>query len=175
MRSSRKSFGPRVLFVWTALAAGAIAAPAYATPNFPGVVASHLQLDAPPPCTLCHSGTPGRGTVTTPFGTTLRKRGLTAYDEASLGNALDAIDAENKDSDGDGVPDVKELRAGEDPNVGAGGATSELVPEYGCAVGRELRGGRGAPSAWLLALLVFALRTRQRRRAREDVSRTASG
>ncbi len=43
------------------------------------------------------------------------------YDEAALRLALDALTAERKDSDDDGTPDIDELRAGDDPNSGAGG------------------------------------------------------
>jgi hypothetical protein len=108
---------------------------AHATPNFPGTVQAHLGLAAAPPCTLCHQGPTQRGTVTTPFGRTARSRGLVAYDEASLATALDAMEAEGKDSDGDGTSDIRELRDGTDPNGGAG-ASSDPVPDYGCATSR---------------------------------------
>ena len=109
------------------------AAPASATPNFPGIIASDLGLDAAPDCALCHVGATKVGTVTTPFGMSMLTRGLVAYDEGSLSLALQALDGEGTDSDGDGVTDLDELQSGEDPNVGAGG-TAPLGPEYGCSV-----------------------------------------
>ena len=140
---------------------------AHATPNFPGTVQAHLGLAAAPPCTLCHQGPTQRGTVTTPFGRTARSRGLVAYDEGSLTTALDAMDAEGKDSDGDGASDIRELRDGTDPNGGAG-ASSEPVPDYGCATSRGAS-TRSFQSVSGLAVLVFA-RGRGRRRLARDRS-----
>ncbi|MBX3197397.1 MAG: hypothetical protein KF894_04500 [Labilithrix sp.] len=143
---------------------------ARATPNFPDVVASHLALDAAPPCTLCHVGTPARGNVTTPFGATLRSRGAVAYDEAALRLALDALAAERKDSDGDGVPDIDELRAGDDPNGAPGAVTT---PEYGCAIGRATGAAGTATAAG--AALGFALALTCTRRARRRARGAAAG
>jgi hypothetical protein len=136
-----------------------------ATPNFPDAVATHLGMSASPDCTLCHAGTPGRGTVTTPFGTTLRSRGAQAYDEASLRLALDALSAEKKDSDGDGTSDIDELRAGQDPN-GSGGDV--VKPEYGCTAGPRTpkSGSLAAP----LLLLAATLSIRRRLRPQAPVS-----
>lgn len=128
-----------------------ISSSAHATPNFPDVVASHLGLEAPPDCTLCHIGTPARGTVTTPFGATLRSRGAQAYDEAALRRALDALTAERKDSDSDGTPDIDELRAADDPNSGAGGPA--VTPDYGCTAAP----GRGEAPLYLAVMLLAGL------------------
>lgn len=129
---------------------------AHATPNFPGAVRDHLKLAAEPSCSLCHAGTPGRGTVNTPFGATMRKRGLIAYDDGALRTALDALAAEQKDSDGDGVPDIRELESGADPNAGPEGG-EDLTPVYGCAITTA----PGAPSVSsgppLLAMLFLGL------------------
>jgi hypothetical protein len=143
--------------------------PARATPDFPDVVAAHLSLRAPPDCTLCHAGTPARGTVTTPFGTTLRSRGAQAYDAQALERALDALAAERKDSDGDGVPDIDELRDGDDPNSGVGGPA--VTPEYGCAVDGKLgrSGASDAPLAIIAAILVALAARRARRKASAHV------
>jgi hypothetical protein len=127
--------------------------PARATPNFPDAVAAHLALSTKPDCTLCHAGAPGRGTVTTPFGTTLRSRGAAAYDEAALRLALDALAAENKDSDADGISDIEELRAGDDPNGGAA-----VVLEYGCSMRRP---GDGTGFAAISCMCLVALRRRR--------------
>jgi uncharacterized protein (TIGR03382 family) len=131
---------------------------ASATPSFPEVVAGHLELSTPPECSLCHNGTPGTGTVTTPFGTSMRSRGARAYDEAAIHTALDALAAEKKDSDSDGTADIDELKAGGDPNGSAGTVT----PEYGCttAFGSATSGG-----FLVLPALAWLLR-RRRARAR---------
>ena len=78
----------------------------------------------------------------------MRARGLVAQNLGSLDTALDALAAENTDSDGDGVPDIDELKAGTDPNVGGRrvGAPAEL---------RLLR--RERPAGSPLALLPVAL------------------
>ncbi|EYF06238.1 thrombospondin type 3 repeat-containing protein [Chondromyces apiculatus] len=146
------------------------AAPASATPNFPGVIATNLGLDAAPDCVLCHVGATKVGTVTTPFGVSMLSRGLVAYDEGSLSLALQALDGEEKDSDGDGVTDLDELRSGEDPNVAAGG-TAPLAPEYGCSVaspGSQSTPALGGTSALLAlaALAAFVRRSASRKDAR---------
>lgn len=99
--------------------------------------------------------------MTTPFGTAMRSRGLTAYDDASVRTALDALEAEHKDSDGDGTPDIAELRAGTNPNAAAG--EEVVVPDYGCTIA----GGRACPSGlqttyWLMGAAV-AIRLLRRR------------
>ncbi len=104
-----------------------------ATPNFPGAIKSHLTLASQPPCAVCHqNGVTGLGTVTTPFGTSMRARGLQANDTGSLNTALDALSAEGTDSDGDGTGDIAELVAGTDPNTAGGSNGSTLTPVYGC-------------------------------------------
>lgn len=135
--------------------------PANATPEFPDVVAEHLGLASPPDCTLCHNGPQARGTVTTPFGVSMRSRGAQAYDNDSVRTALDALEAEKRDSDGDGVPDIEELKNGGNPN----GAGKLIKPEYGCAVRTSRPDGpwkAGGPLA--LLLLLRLRRTRQRDR-----------
>ena len=153
-----------------------VEAPASATPNFPGVVQQHLTLGAPPACTLCHVGTPALGTVTTPFGVTLRSRGARAYDESAMRTALDALSAEKKDSDADGVPDIDELKAGSDPNTGSG--EEVVVPEYGCRAATAGIPGdsRGRPVIGLgAALLMLVIRRRARPAVSDDIRPTRPG
>lgn len=137
---------------------------AAATPTFPDVMREHIGMPSTPSCAVCHTGgVTGRGTVNTPLGTTLRSRGLVANDEGSLRTALDAIEAEGKDSDGDGSPDVAELVAGGDPNVGADGSGSDaVVPEYGCSSSSRRSPDAGAAAFGLLiGLGLFATRRRR--------------
>jgi hypothetical protein len=137
----------------------------FATPTFPSAVARDLNLAHEPGCTLCHTGgVTQRGTVTTPVGTSLRARGLVAYDEQSLSAALGRLEADAVDSDGDGRTDVAELRAGTNPNVAddpsssTGGGTQPPVPTYGCT------SAAGAPGAsFLLAVCGLAALHRARR------------
>lgn len=148
-------------FVALVLASGGEAA---ATPKFPSVIQRELKLAGEPACALCHSGgETRRGTVTTPFGATMRSRGLVAYSEPSLVTALQAITAEKKDSDGDGTPDVAELQAGSDPNLAAGEDLPD-PPEYGCATTRAGDDARYAEFSALFVIVAFAMSTLRRAR-----------
>jgi thrombospondin type 3 repeat protein len=147
----------RALLAVTVLAA----ALAHASSIFPPEVRTHLALSYTPACTLCHN-TPsgGFGTVTTPFGKSMIARGLVAQNLQSLDTALDALAAEKKDSDGDGVPDIDELKAGTDPNVAGGGTYPP--PSYGCF---DVSGQGGSPLALLPVALAFFLAALRLRRA----------
>lgn len=155
-----------------------LSAPALATATFPTVIQQHLSLARSPAqsCMLCHTnGITGPGTVNTPMGKALSSQGLLGNDEQSLRSALDALATAGTDSDGDGVGDVAELKAGTDPNVGApsdggtgggagggaggggGGAGGPPPPRFGC-------GASVAPG--LLAGATLALLLRRRRPAR---------
>ncbi len=132
-----------------------LVAMALATPDFPGVIQQQLGLAQPPRCTICHAtDAGGAGTVVKPFGIYLRSRGLVAFDEASLRNALLADIGERHSSSG-GVTDIDALKAGEDPNGTQG---SNLVPTYGCS--------SGGARVDLLALVALWTLLGLRRRAR---------
>lgn len=120
-----------------------VASQAWATDNFPAVIQAKYGLAAPPDCSLCHvNGIVGAGTVNTPFGRSMRMEGLLPSDEATLQTALDALEASSKDSDGDTLPDIAELKGGTNPNVKDtvgvdGGVTQEPVKmlppvRFGC-------------------------------------------
>jgi hypothetical protein len=139
-----------------------------ATPSFPGVIQQHLGTKAAPECKVCHKGgVTGSGTVTTPFGNSMRARGLVKNDEGSLKTALDALRAEKTDSNKDGRGDIDALIAGVDPNVAGsadGGPGAEPFPdaEYGCG---NMSGA--SPSGLGGALMVaFALMRSIRRNRR---------
>lgn len=125
---------------------------ALASAIYPGEIYNHLGLEVAPPCAYCHQdGVTGLGTVQTPFGLTLYERGLRNNDPDNLTALLDEIEAEEVDSDGDGVSDVQELLDGTDPNVDDAGP----VPQYGC-----LQTAPAVPSA-LLALLGLVVARRR--------------
>jgi len=144
--------------------ASLVPALAFAQPSFPGFLQTHLSLSYTPDCLLCHT-TPsgGIGTATTPFATSMKARGLSVSSTATdVNTALDALQAEGTDSDGDGVGDIAELQAHTDPNVP--GAAS-LTPTYGCGGGDLVAPVRPAALPGIASLagaiaLAFALRRR---------------
>ncbi|HEX7668413.1 MAG TPA: thrombospondin type 3 repeat-containing protein [Polyangiaceae bacterium] len=147
---------------------------ATATPTFPDAIARHLGTSIVPQCTVCHDGTPTKGTATSAFAGSMRSRGLMPNDASSLTAALDALDGEKTDSDGDGFPDIDELRKGWDPNVPNGadgkplpgaGRAHTLIPEYGCSLPSRRVHVQGA-SAVLLCLAALAAVSRRRRSQR---------
>ena len=144
----------------------------HASGNFPADIQNHLQAPAVLPCTLCHQSPQGGDAVVTAFGQALKAEGLAGLgDTAALTAALDALEADGTDSDGDGSGDVAELRAGRDPNVDdgdvdGGGGDGPPVPAYGfgCAAG----GHASFASVEVVALgaVVAAGRAMVRRRRR---------
>jgi len=155
-------------FASTALVAGSLlfAGATSASPDYPATVQSHLSLKSTPACTLCHTGTPGIGTATTPFGTTAHKtRGLNAGDKAALETTLDKMKTAADDSDGDGDTDIDELIAGTDPNKAGGGVVvTKPTLTYGCVA--TLAPEHPAPSsgaAFGLALVAAVAWARRRR------------
>ncbi len=142
--------------------------PALASSSYPADMRSHLGLSSTPACTICHEGSPGYGTVTTPFGATAKGTyGLVAQDTGKLESVLDAMANDKVDSDGDGVSDIDELKSGANPNA-AGGVTAVEKPEliYGCQA--RIAGDRpafGAPFGAFLTVALAAGWARRRRRA----------
>ena len=145
----------------------ATAWPCQATPDFPAVVQQFVSAPSSPSCTICHNNPNGGiGTATQPFAEYLRSRGLVAYDENSLRTALTADEAENQDSNSDGVSDIDALKQGLDPN-GASGAKSP--PEFGCQIAHA--GDRDHSEALAVlggALACLFLRRRPRTPSRQS-------
>jgi len=147
------------------------ASSAHAEPTFPAAIQAAAGIPCAPPCTLCHTTTPGTAqTATKLFASTVITHGLIPGHPESMTTVVAALRADMVDTDKDGVLDVDELAAGSDPSNPRPG--SELCgPLYGCAGGHiakvSPRPTDRAP--WLfasaLALLLFS-RMRRARAAR---------
>ncbi|MDX2008723.1 MAG: hypothetical protein SFW67_00950 [Myxococcaceae bacterium] len=172
------------------LASLVFAAPAFATAEFPGEIRSALgTADLPPgSCAVCHfnSNFTRAGVMGTPFGRSMLANGLMGNNATSLRGALTALEMANTDSDGDGCPDIAELKAtpATNPNTrdcsmgGTGGGASG--GEAGGAAGGGAAGGGGpelgplrygcganvAPGLVGLAALLMLARRRDRRETR---------
>lgn len=165
----------------------------WASANFPKEVKDQFAMSAEPACVLCHASEEGGDkTVVTPFGRSLLQAGaLGDADVASLRRALETMDQQGIDSDGDGAPDTYELEQGSDPNVadvgsgGAAGATDDgsgpgsagtrgtghpslveeqgLIPKSGCSLNQGTTAPRLSLAALFAALVGLALRRRGRK------------
>jgi hypothetical protein len=145
------------------LAVWLLATAAGATSGFPAQIRYELSSPSVPNCNLCHATTAGGGPVTQAFGQAMVARGLRAGDSASLTTALQALEAEGTDSDGDGLGDTEELRQGLDPNF-SGDAGSE-PPAYGCGAQLAPSAPTGSAAVGLLMGLAVTLFSRRRRAA----------
>ncbi len=133
----------------------------------PGEIQAHLKLSYTPPCTLCHATATGGGLVVTKFGQSMVAAGLNP-NIATLDPALDTLNTNKTDSDGDGIPDIQALQEGLDPSTGY--SQPNAPPErYGC--GARISTGplrqRGELSI-ALATLSFALLVHRRRILRRN-------
>jgi hypothetical protein len=98
-----------------------------------------------------------------PFGVALQQRGMRASDAVSLRGALDKLAQDEVDSDGNGVPDVTQLRSGLDPNTGAQLGGPEV--EYGCfnRVASRRRGVDPGGLAFVVVVMAGVVLLRVRR------------
>jgi hypothetical protein len=162
---------PRLLLDTSIAVLVAIApAVALATPEFPADIQSDLMLDYTPPCTICHVGVPGPTTATTPFATAMQARGLAPYDDSSLATALQKMESDKVDSDGNGVPDIEQLEAGDDPSTGESLADSGPTTVYGCGAQLAVGATSWQGAAALGTALALGLGLGRRRRAQRTPS-----
>jgi hypothetical protein len=105
---------------------------AHATPQYPGAIDQELMVNCPDPlsrCLICHTTAAGGKTAFQVFALTLKDNNFyRPNDPTGLRNTLRVIALANTDSDGDGVPDIEELRQCRNPS----GGEFDSGPEYGC-------------------------------------------
>ena len=124
----------------------------WASAIYPAEIQKQLGLNYAPQCSICHAnGVTGYGTVTTPFGTYMRSRGLVCCSLTSLDNALAAAEGEMS-------PYITYLKEGLDPNNPGAGAVPP--PTYGCfsVTGQGFNAGAGGAAAVALVLLLAVRR-----------------
>jgi hypothetical protein len=149
------------LFVLSLLPANA-----YAMSSFPGQIRNHLNLTNAPECILCHGSTAGGGPVVQPFGKSMLAAGLTMSGGGTLTSALDKLEQDGTDSDGDGVGDIDELKVGTSPNP------DKTPIEYGCGGQISAHSPWGVSPAFAAALMSLIVLTRRLWGGSSRVTRT---
>jgi hypothetical protein len=149
-----------LLTVSFALLAALTPLTASARPEFPDSLQSATGAPCVPQCNICHESVSGGGPADQPFAKSLLQMGglqgpgAMEYDVSQLEHA-------GVDSDGDGVGDIAEIRAGTDPNY-AGDALI-CQPDVGCGAHvapEPPNDGLAASFAMLTALGLVFLRRR---------------
>lgn len=154
--------GRRIL-ISIALALGlcaAVAHPVHAVEDYADEIAKQLELADKPSCHYCHAVGPDGVATDTAFADALKTRGFSRRNGIpSLRRALERLDEENVDSDGDGSTDVEELIAAANPNE----AKDRGRPAQGCSLSPSRPGHFGASGICLLAACWLGRRSRQGR------------
>lgn len=156
------------LLVVSLFAAVFVLAPARAasaSPTYPGQLQQDLGMPCAPPCTICHRDrNGGLYTVDKPFGLSMYFAGLRGQSTAQLRAAENTLEKSKNDSDGDGIPDIQELKYGSDPNSAANGNLCTQGPAYGCGAHVAPRSNESGLGTVLAALAGFVLLVGMRRR-----------
>lgn len=126
-------------------------AQARALEDYADEIQRELELRDKPSCTFCHSRNERWVAADTLFNDALKDRGFSRrMGLPSLRRALATLDELNIDSDGDGVGDVDELRAGANPND----ERDAGIAPTGCSIARV--GARPRTSAvWLCSVFAW--------------------
>ena len=141
-------------------------ATAAASPKFSDRLADTLDLPCPPTCLLCHTEAKGgAATANTKFGITLRRAGLECCSISEFDDIIDELADAETDSDGDGIPDIEELRDGTDPNKKSKTAEIDCAPQP-VSDGCTSTGTASASSALSLVIGLSVLSLARRRRAK---------
>ncbi|HEY6881879.1 MAG TPA: thrombospondin type 3 repeat-containing protein [Polyangiales bacterium] len=134
----------------------AVAGSAHALPDYPEALQKASAAPCLPHCNVCHrDDNAGSGTVDRPFGRSMERIGGLGGAKAGVAWAVQTLEQQGTDSDGDGVPDIEELAMGEDPNDAH--PTSLCGPEAGCS----LRPSTREHGLLALGLALWILRRRR--------------
>lgn len=143
-----------------------LAQPSLASPNYPDMIAEILEMSCAPPCTICHiDNNGGVGTVTRTFGVAMRDAGLRAGGSNQLSGLLEELENDAIDSDGDGVGDVSELRADQNPSREDPHNLCTAEVQYGCLLQPPTKAS-AQHAAWPLAVVLLSACLWWRRRRR---------
>lgn len=135
-----------------------LSSPARALPEFPADLQKAADTPCLPHCNVCHvDDNAGGGTVNRPFGIAMEHAGLSGS-AFSLKRAVEKLQSDATDSDGDGVPDIVELEMGDDPNSSYDATI--CGPQVGCHAGSASGTQALTLSGWLLAAWVLRRRAR---------------
>jgi len=144
-----------------------VSAEANATPSFPADLKKAVPLACAPTCLVCHTRPEGgSGTATQPFALSMMvPGGLVKNKPETVAPAVNKLREQMIDSNGDGTPDIEQLEAGYDPNLGVSGLV--CGPAYGCGARLAPQRARGFDSGMLfvVALAAGGVFVRQRRRS----------
>lgn len=137
---------------------------ALALPEFPEKLQEATNAPCIPQCNICHrDDNGGGGTIDKPFVKSLREYGELEHD---MKGAVDALAQAGVDSDGDGTPDVTEIKNGDDPNSSLDAKL--CFPDGGCGARVEpagtLDGYAGAAALFTALVLGRSFRRKSRRR-----------
>ncbi len=151
--------------------------PCHAHNTYPQQLADELNMPCVPQCTICHrDNLGGFSTVVEPFGIAMQKEGLTFF-PPTLEPAVKKLETDMVDSDGDGVSDILELSAGQDPN-GSIDLCAIKSPQYGCGAHIAQPPSpdhSGAIAALFMASVLGASAQRHARRRRRQRQTRAEG
>ena len=144
----------------------ACAASAHAEPEFPAAIQKAAGIPCPPPCTLCHTTTPGTAQSATKLfvAALLSTKKFRAGQPDSLVAVVQVLRDNQVDTDGDHKLDVDELASGSDPSSVDPDADI-CGPSYGCGahVARVSPPADSWAPAVLAAAFALALLSRLRR------------
>jgi hypothetical protein len=173
-------FARRLTAVASVCAIGLGASLAHADPRAPQYMQDTYHLPCTPSCTLCHATTlgginnwrpavkPDGTSVPGGFILALKTCGFQPLDMNTWQPALNKCETDGVDSDGDKVPDIKELEAGTDPNDGTD-VNAQICgggPTYGCvrvARGNSIDGFALVASSVALLVGIALVRRRHAR------------
>ena len=146
--------------------AALVSTEAHGSEPFPAALQKAVPLACTPSCMVCHTRPEGGTAYLQPFGKSmLETRLIRAGQPATVGPAVEKLREAGTDSNNDGTPDIEQLEAGYDPNLGSSGLV--CGPAYGCGARLASHRSPGFDSGLLfvVALAAGGVFVRQRRRS----------